>query len=907
MKRLLNGAAMLTVLTALVIMSGCPNTVESSSVAVTGVTLDKTTLTLTEGESGKLTATISPVNATNKAATWSSNNSEVASVDANGTVRAHKAGQALITVKTQDSNKTAMCTVTVTQKAVSVTGVTLDKTALTLTEGESGKLITTITPANATNKAVTWSSNNDEVASVDANGTVMAHKVGQSVITVKTQDGNKTAMCTVTVTQKAVSVTDVSLDKTALTLTEGESGKLTATISPVNATNKAVTWNSNNGEVASVDANGTVMAHKVGQSVITVKTQDGNKTASCTVTVVLPQYKIDFSTAGGTGNLTARLDGNIIDTGAMVEKGRTVIFIAEPSSGYKSVWEGVSAKAGTPNEAELTVTQTASIKVTFVPEGDYSITYNLNGGTNHTDNPASYTVETATITLQDASKIGYTFAGWYDNAECTGEKVTQIIKGSTGNKELWAKWEAVSYSITYNLNGGTNHTDNPASYTVETETITLKDATKENYTFAGWYDNAGFTGEKVTKIVKGSSGNKELWAKFLESYSITYNLNGGTNHTDNPASYTVETETITLKDATKENYTFAGWYDNAECTGAKKTKIEKGSTGDKAFWAKWEQNTYLVSFNVKDGYGSTLKVNGQPATTPGAIVVSHGDTVTFTAEPAQNHRIGKWKIFTGTSNTPQVSFGDITKTITVTAPLTVRVFFFHESAGTIVLKDGTRVLKDSFTSIDPSNPPVAVLIGMKNAQGKSLGVGLHRENRLCWARKGSTGESTLFEKIICKPSLTYAWDYEDAVTFSGDKDGSNNWEYICSIDPEGTANAAANYPAFHWVNEYGTKYNTGSQKWYMPSIAELHAVYKTKEAIYASLKKIHSLNSAYADWWTGTDPYYTNTYWSSSQHEDLPWNAFQIIFSPNMAYIDYYNKGDTFMIGNKMVWCMAAF
>ncbi|EEV19979.1 repeat protein, partial [Treponema vincentii ATCC 35580] len=90
------------------------------------------------------------------------------------------------------------------------------------------------------------------------------------------------------------------------------------------------------------------------------------------------------------------------------------------------------------------------------------------------------------------------------------------------------------------------------------------DAAKANYTFAGWYEKADFTGEKVTQIGKGSSGNKELWAKFLENYAITYNLDGGSNHVDNPASYTVETETITLKPANKADHIFFGWYASAD-------------------------------------------------------------------------------------------------------------------------------------------------------------------------------------------------------------------------------------------------------------------------------------------------------------------------------------------------------
>ena len=274
----------------------------------------------------------------------------------------------------------------------------------------------------------------------------------------------------------------------------------------------------------------------------------------------------------------------------------------------------------------------------------YSITYHLNGGS-HSGNPASYNAEMGTITLEDANKANYTFKGWYNNAACSGSPVTDIVRGSTGYKEFWAKWEAVTYSLTYHLNGG-SHSGNPASYNAEMGTITLEDANKANYTFKGWYDNAEFTGSPVTRIVKGSTGNKELWAKWEAiSYTITYDLDGGKNHTDNPANYTIETETITLKPAVKKEYIFKGWYDNAEFTGSPVTCIEKGSTGNKTFWAKWKINEYMVTFSVEGEHGTlTAQSDGIAATADSPITVEHGKTVTFTAEPAGDYKVNKWTV-----------------------------------------------------------------------------------------------------------------------------------------------------------------------------------------------------------------------------------------------------------------------
>ena len=168
---------------------------------------------------------------------------------------------------------------------VDVEKVSLNKSATTLTEGESETLTATITPSNATgDKTVKWSSSNEAVAAVDSNGKVTAKKAGTAVITATSSNG-KTAGCTVTVKQKEIAITGISLNKSTTSLTEGESETLTATITPLNATgDKTVKWSSSNEAVAAVDSNGKVTAKKAGTAVITATSSNG-KTAGCTVTV----------------------------------------------------------------------------------------------------------------------------------------------------------------------------------------------------------------------------------------------------------------------------------------------------------------------------------------------------------------------------------------------------------------------------------------------------------------------------------------------------------------------------------------------------------------------------------------------------------------------------------------------
>lgn len=255
-------------------------------VAVTGVTLDKTSASIEAGQTLQLTATVAPSNADNKNVSWTSDNASVASVDQNGLVTANAAGSATITVKTEDGNFTAACTLTVTEPAapVAVTGVSLNKASTSIYVGANETLTATIAPADATNKAVTWSSDKTSVATVN-NGVVTGVAIGQANITVKTADGNFTATCAVTVeAAPIINVSSVSLNKASTTIKVGANETLTATVLPADAANKNVTWSSDKPGVATVN-NGVVTGVAEGTATITVTTEDGGKTATCTVTV----------------------------------------------------------------------------------------------------------------------------------------------------------------------------------------------------------------------------------------------------------------------------------------------------------------------------------------------------------------------------------------------------------------------------------------------------------------------------------------------------------------------------------------------------------------------------------------------------------------------------------------------
>lgn len=190
-----------------------------------------------------------------------------------------------------------------------VTKVELSQSALTLDVGESETLTATITPENATNKNVTWSSDNQNVATVE-NGKVTA--VGAGSATIKATVDGKSAECSVTVNAAAaVPVESVSLNKTELTLTEGGGETLTATITPTDAANQKVTWSSSASAVATVDATGKVTAVGAGTTIITVTTADGGKTATCKVTVEHDPAGAWSGDAGGHWHACAACDDRL--------------------------------------------------------------------------------------------------------------------------------------------------------------------------------------------------------------------------------------------------------------------------------------------------------------------------------------------------------------------------------------------------------------------------------------------------------------------------------------------------------------------------------------------------------------------------------------------------------------------
>ena len=249
---------------------------------VTGIGLDKTSITLNEGQEQTLIPTVNPSNAADKSLNWTSSNPSVATVNAEGKVTAVSKGTATIKAEAKDgSGKYASCSVTVKRP---VSSIQLNKSSLVLYRGTSNvseTLTATVIPSDANNTAVTWTSSNTSVATVSSSGVVTGKSKGTATITVTANDGNGAqATCAVEVKQY---VTSISLDNTSLLLEVGNVVTLSVkSVLPDNANDKTYTWSSSDSAIASVDNSGKVTAKAKGKATIKATANDGSGVfASC--------------------------------------------------------------------------------------------------------------------------------------------------------------------------------------------------------------------------------------------------------------------------------------------------------------------------------------------------------------------------------------------------------------------------------------------------------------------------------------------------------------------------------------------------------------------------------------------------------------------------------------------------
>ena len=275
---------------------------------------------------------------------------------------------------------------------VSVTGVTLNKASMNLVEGKSEVLSATVSPDNATNKAISWKSSDAAVASVDATGKVTAVKAGSATITVTTTDGSKTSTCAVTVTAKEVKVTGITVDPSTLEIKEGTTSQLKVVITPADATSKDITWKSTNTEAATVDGSGLVTALKEGKTRIVATVTGSEIEAFCEVTVTPDDALkgIEF-TAGkvevGVGKTTtleiAFTPTYAANKNVTFSSSNTSIATVASDGTVTGVAEGETTITATSEEGSFTATCVVAVSSSFTSGLFYNLGWDLyRDGTN---------------------------------------------------------------------------------------------------------------------------------------------------------------------------------------------------------------------------------------------------------------------------------------------------------------------------------------------------------------------------------------------------------------------------------------------------------------------------------------------------------------------------------------------
>lgn len=282
------------------VLDNTTTNVTTERALVQSITLDKSSLSLIVGDTWQLSADVQPIFASTQELEWTSSNPDIATVSSDGFITATGIGTAIITAAAVDgSGVKAECMISVT--GVSVSSIVLSRTDASLKVTESVTLTATVIPANASDKSVIWSSDNNEIATVDENGVVTAHSIGEAVISATSVSNPEVnADCRVIVVPTPV--TEIILNQTSVSIQEGATFEFEATILPETATNKDISWSSVNPEIASIDTTGVVTAHALGTTSINALAKDGSGiSASATVNVIpTPADGIEIQTPPST-------------------------------------------------------------------------------------------------------------------------------------------------------------------------------------------------------------------------------------------------------------------------------------------------------------------------------------------------------------------------------------------------------------------------------------------------------------------------------------------------------------------------------------------------------------------------------------------------------------------------------
>ena len=546
-------------------------------------------------------------------------------------------------------------------------------------------------PANPTRTGYTFSSWDKAYTNITADTTITAqYTINTYTVTFKDYDGTTLNTQTVDYGSSATAPTNPtrtgytfsSWDKAFTNITADTTITAQYTINSYTVTFKDYdgttlkTQTVDYGASAATPANPTRTGYTFSNwdKAFTNITADTTITATYIVTEYTIQYVLNNGTVSGTNPTTYTINSSDIT-------------LINPTRDYYTFagWTGTGLSE---NTLSVTIPAGSTGNRTYTAnwaEINYTITYELNGGTILGTNPISYNVESSEITLINPTKTGYNFIGWTGTGLTEQTLTVTIPAGSIENRTYTANWAEINYTITYELNGGTILGTNPIAYNINFQDFTLINPTKTGYTFIGWSGTGLSENSFTVLIINGSIEDRTYTANWtiniytvnflnftneiiisesieygsdatppvnptktgynftgwignynnisediniasdweIITYSISYNLNGGSNES-NPISYTVENNNITLLNPTKIGYTFIGWTGTDLSELSLTVTIPTGSINDRTYTANWEIQKFAVSYVYYDNtiisttninYGSILTQPSDPEKT----------------------------------------------------------------------------------------------------------------------------------------------------------------------------------------------------------------------------------------------------------------------------------------------------
>ena len=545
-------------------------------------------------------------------------------------------------------------------------------------------------------------------------------------------------------------------------------------------------------------------------------------------------------------------------------------------------------------------TTTSNVKLTAKWSKDsYSVSYNMNGGTNATANPKTYTVNDSFM-LAVPTKTGYTFLGWTYEGQSTPTLTVTITEGTTGNLSFTANWKGSDYTITFDANGG--------SVSTESQTVTygsdytLPIPTKTGHTFLGWYEDD----TQVTDGTWARTSDLALTARWeATNYSVSYEMDGGVDATANPSDYTIN-DSFTLVAPTKTGYTFLGWTYEGQSTPTLTVSIAEGTTGNLSYTANWEIINYTITLDANGGSVSST-----------SITVNYNSSYTLPEATKTGYTFAGW--YNGTVRYTSGTWTELSN-VTLTAKWTFNEYSLTYENVTIVPNDITVTFDYNYsgstaTTVTLSNGQTLSYPTVPTRSGYAF-AGWYTDSDCTTSYAFSdtiTEDITIYAKWVSMTSSYYSVEYVDIANYNNSSNkksvtassyySTNYYYFTCYTTGSYTLNAYYTSGDFYF-NAYNVTQGTSLMSTNLYGSNTSKSITFTANAgdvIYVSLYKYSSSGSAgYGTFYVTNASYPTSTATASCSevaglvYDTTSNHTIFVEFGENFTLLEPTREGYTF-------------